>query len=164
MDGLCVSRKLPCVLCKQRLPALLPLPRSRLQAELLTLVLLSPGREWTLTEVHGDEHECLERQAESAGVELVARTPLILTALTVFGALYLVWLGLDTLAHPSTPHARAQQGAGSWVKQAAEGLGISGLNPKVFLLFLALLPTFTDPAARWPLEVQILALGLGSRG
>jgi hypothetical protein len=32
-------------------PPLLPLLRSRLQAELLTLVLLSPGREWTLTEL-----------------------------------------------------------------------------------------------------------------
>ena len=32
-------------------PPLLPLLRSRLQAELLTLVLLNPGREWTLTEL-----------------------------------------------------------------------------------------------------------------
>jgi hypothetical protein len=32
-------------------PPLLPLLRSRLQAELLTLVLLTPGREWTLTEL-----------------------------------------------------------------------------------------------------------------
>jgi predicted nucleotidyltransferase len=34
-------------------PPLLPLLRSRLQAELLTLVLLSPGREWSLTELAG---------------------------------------------------------------------------------------------------------------
>jgi predicted nucleotidyltransferase len=32
-------------------PPLLPLLRSRLQAELLTLVLLTPDREWTLTEL-----------------------------------------------------------------------------------------------------------------
>jgi predicted nucleotidyltransferase len=32
-------------------PALLPLLRSRLQADLLTLVLLAPGREWSLTEL-----------------------------------------------------------------------------------------------------------------
>jgi predicted nucleotidyltransferase len=36
-----------------RPPDLLPLLRSRLQAELLTLILLSPGREWTLTELAG---------------------------------------------------------------------------------------------------------------
>ncbi|HSZ46573.1 MAG TPA: hypothetical protein VK823_14625 [Streptosporangiaceae bacterium] len=34
-------------------PALLPLLRSRLQADLLTLVLLAPGREWSLTELAG---------------------------------------------------------------------------------------------------------------
>jgi predicted nucleotidyltransferase len=34
-------------------PPLLPLLRSRLQAELLSLVLLTPGREWTLTELAG---------------------------------------------------------------------------------------------------------------
>ena len=41
-----------------------------------------------------------------------------------------------------------------------KGAGISGLNPKVFLLFLALLPQFTDPAAPWPLGLQIAVLGL----
>jgi threonine/homoserine/homoserine lactone efflux protein len=39
----------------------------------------------------------------------------------------------------------------SWVRQTAKGVGISGLNPKVFLLFLALLPQFTDSTADWPL-------------
>jgi predicted nucleotidyltransferase len=34
-------------------PALLPLLRSRQQADLLTLVLLAPGREWSLTELAG---------------------------------------------------------------------------------------------------------------
>jgi threonine/homoserine/homoserine lactone efflux protein len=37
---------------------------------------------------------------------------------------------------------------------------VSGLNPKVFLLFLALLPQFTDPTASWPVPMQIIALGL----
>lgn len=97
----------------------------------------------------------------AAGVAaLVAGTPLILTALTTVGGVYLVWLGIGALAHPSVPQSGAQQAAGSWLRQAAKGLGISGLNPKVFLLFLALLPQFTDPGAVWPLAVQIVALGL----
>jgi DNA-binding Lrp family transcriptional regulator len=32
-------------------PPLLPILRSRLQADLLTLILLTPGREWNLTEL-----------------------------------------------------------------------------------------------------------------
>ncbi|MGV1007524.1 MAG: LysE family translocator [Dermatophilaceae bacterium] len=40
------------------------------------------------------------------------------------------------------------------------GLGVSRLNPKVVLLFLALLPQFTDPRGPWPVAGQILALGL----
>jgi predicted nucleotidyltransferase len=55
-------------------PALLPLLRSRLQAELLTLVLLSPGREWSLTELAsraGASLSSAQREmarAEDAGV------------------------------------------------------------------------------------------------
>jgi threonine/homoserine/homoserine lactone efflux protein len=41
-----------------------------------------------------------------------------------------------------------------------KGAGISGLNPKALLLFMALLPQFTDPAADWSLGMQIVLLGL----
>ena len=41
-----------------------------------------------------------------------------------------------------------------------KGAGTSVLNPKVFLLFLALLPQFTEPDAGWPLGLQIVALGM----
>lgn len=37
---------------------------------------------------------------------------------------------------------------------------MSGLNPKVFLLFLALLPQFTDPRGAFPVPAQMIALGL----
>jgi Putative threonine efflux protein len=90
----------------------------------------------------------------------VARSPLVLTALTAAGAVYLVWLGAGTLARPSAPQAGVDEAPGTWVRQAVKGAGISGLNPKVFLLFLALLPQFTDPAAAWPLAAQITVLGL----
>ena len=91
---------------------------------------------------------------------LLARSPLIMTVLTIAGAVYLVWLGVTTLARPSTPHAAAEPVGDSWVEQVAKGAGISGLNPKVFLLFLALMPQFIDPQSSWPVGGQIMLLGL----
>ena len=41
-----------------------------------------------------------------------------------------------------------------------KGLCTSGLNPKVFLLFLALLPQFTDPTGSWSIAMQMSALGM----
>jgi threonine/homoserine/homoserine lactone efflux protein len=91
---------------------------------------------------------------------MVARSPVVLATLTVVGAAYLMWLGFGTLRHPAVPQAGTGEGDESWVRQAAKGAGISGLNPKVLLLFLALLPQFANPAAPWPVPVQIAALGL----
>ena len=90
----------------------------------------------------------------------VAGHPMILWVLTVAGALYLLWLGISMLSHPSLPRSGEMHETDSWVQWAAKGAGISGLNPKVFLLFLALLPQFTDPAASWSVPAQIVALGL----
>lgn len=39
------------------------------------------------------------------------------------------------------------------------GIGASGLNPKVVLLFLAIMPQFISPTAPWPLSLQTAALG-----
>ena len=40
------------------------------------------------------------------------------------------------------------------------GIGVSALNPKGLLVFLALLPQFTNPRWSWPLAVQLGLLGL----
>lgn len=91
---------------------------------------------------------------------VVAGTPAVLTVLTVAGSAYLVWLGVGVLRSPSIPKAGEEPAPGSWVRQVLKGAGISGLNPKLFLLFLALLPQFTDPNGSWPIAGQIVALGL----
>ncbi|WP_116246761.1 LysE family translocator [Nocardiopsis sp. FIRDI 009] len=98
----------------------------------------------------------------AAGVAaLVARTPAVLTALTVTGAVYLVWIGAMTLVRPAAPGVSAEDGAGaSWGARLAQGVGVSGLNPKALLLFMALLPQFTDPEDGWPMGAQIATLGL----
>ena len=97
----------------------------------------------------------------AAGVgALVASVPMVLTVLTVAGAGYLLWLGVMTLRHPAVPVAGDDGAGGSWWRWATKGIGVSGLNPKVFLLFLALLPQFTTRGAAWPLALQIAVLGV----
>lgn len=115
----------------------------------------------------------------AAGVAaLIAETPAVLAALTALGSVYLIWLGATTLAKPGTPAATSGDagdagdgepagtgtGAGAGVissrSRVLKGAGISGLNPKALLLYLALLPQFADRSDAWPLAAQIGVLGL----
>jgi threonine/homoserine/homoserine lactone efflux protein len=112
----------------------------------------------------------------AAGVgALVARSAALLSALTIVGGLYLMWQGAATLARPSAPGgAPGGNGAGASESTPASeshpagtsqatllrGVGVSALNPKGLLLFLALLPQFTSPHGCWPLAVQLGVLGL----
>jgi threonine/homoserine/homoserine lactone efflux protein len=138
------------------------------------LLVVTPGADWAYAIAAGLRHRTVlpavggllaghlaATAVVAAGVAAVlARSPGVMAVLTAAGALYLVWLGLATLARPSAPHVGVEETPGSWVRQAVKGAGISGLNPKVFLLFLALLPQFTDAAAPWPIALQIAVLGL----
>ena len=121
-----------------------------------------------------------------AGVgAVVAGTPAALTVLTLVGGAYLAWQGVTVLRHPSAPTtdhptgaapgvAAGQRPAGSGAAGSgaagsgaadsgwgtvARGVGVSGLNPKALLIFLALLPQFTTPAGAWPLTAQLALLG-----
>lgn len=90
---------------------------------------------------------------------LVARTPAALTVLTVAGGAYLIWRGAASLGrrpHPIGPDERATRTSRATVVQ---GLGVSGLNPKALLLFLALLPQFAQRHGGWPLPAQLALLG-----
>jgi threonine/homoserine/homoserine lactone efflux protein len=91
---------------------------------------------------------------------LVARAPAALSVLTFAGGGYLIWHGMTTMAHPSSPGDPSGPVAqtSNWAT-LVQGIGVSGLNPKALLLFLALLPQFTDSGRRWPLAVQIGVLG-----
>jgi threonine/homoserine/homoserine lactone efflux protein len=97
----------------------------------------------------------------AAGVgALVAGSPAILTGLTLVGGAYLIWHGATTFANPSTPTTPADAPADTDWTTFVKGIGVSGLNPKGLLLFLALLPQFTDPHGNWPIAGQIGVLGL----
>lgn len=104
--------------------------------------------------------------AVTAGLAaIIASSGWILTAISCAGGLYLLWLGVRALLslrrrHDSTAwdtHATPVP-----TRRAAflQGAGVSLLNPKVFLLFLALLPQFASPSASLPIGGQMLVLGL----
>jgi len=138
------------------------------------LFVFTPGADWAYAITAGLRHasvlpavaglvvgHVVATLAVAAGVAAVmVGMPLLLAVLTAAGAAYLVWLGISTFTRPEEPHAAADAGSTSRARQALKGFGVSGLNPKVFLLFLALLPQFTDPNGTWPLAAQILCLGL----
>ncbi|WP_249022785.1 MULTISPECIES: LysE family translocator [Kluyvera] len=137
------------------------------------LLIMTPGADWAYTisaGIHGRRivpavaglmsGHLLATIVVVAGVGvLIAGHPLALSAITLLGAFYLLWLGISLLRHPATVSSASLQ-SGGWNRWVLKGLCISGLNPKVFLLFLALLPQFTDPHGQWPLALQMSALGL----
>lgn len=91
----------------------------------------------------------------AAGVgAVVAKSPASLTGLTIAGGLYLLWCGTRALTNP------AAMGAVRTRAGFVRGIGVSGLNPKGLLLFLAVLPQFTNREWSWPIAGQIGVLGL----
>ncbi|MET9731247.1 LysE family translocator [Streptomyces sp. NPDC006458] len=92
---------------------------------------------------------------------LVAGSPVLLTALTVAGAGYLVWLGWGVLRRPGVPGADEEPMRGGGAGVFLRGATISGLNPKGLLLYLSVLPQFLAvDGGRLPVPVQTAALGL----
>jgi threonine/homoserine/homoserine lactone efflux protein len=122
----------------------------------------------------------------AAGVgAVVGRSPALLGGLTVVGGCYLIWHGATTFARPAAASTArriaapgsAAPGSGAPGSTAAgpaagappgdtgravmvRGLGVSALNPKGLLIFLALLPQFTNPRWGWPVTAQLGLLGL----
>lgn len=97
----------------------------------------------------------------AAGVgSVVANAPAALTALTIAGSLYLVGLGVGTLRRPAVVHTDPSAVAMTSWRWGVKGFGVSGLNPKLLLLFLAILPQFISPTTGLPAGAQITILGL----
>jgi threonine/homoserine/homoserine lactone efflux protein len=136
------------------------------------LLILTPGADWAYTIAAGLRQQSILPSVGgliaghtvvvllvAGGVgALAAGMPVVLTVITVSGALYLVWLGVNMARRPSVPLA-AESSTASLLGQFARGLGISGLNPKVLLLLVTLLPQFVTSTSPWPVAAQILLLG-----
>jgi threonine/homoserine/homoserine lactone efflux protein len=140
------------------------------------LLVMVPGADWAYAITAGIQHRSVLPAISgllagyvaltltvAAGVAaIVVASPHLLNALTAAGAAYLIWLGGSLLAKPAErPETYAvAPAADAWIRNTLRGLGISALNPKALLLFLALLPQFTDPVGTLPLAGQIVALGV----
>ncbi|MFE9393182.1 LysE family translocator [Streptomyces sp. NPDC006784] len=144
------------------------------------LLVLVPGADWAFTITSGLRDRSVVPAVGGlmlgyvgltavvvAGVAaLVARTPGVLTSLTALGAGYLVWLGATTFAGakeaglPQADDDTDAATAGGARSRVLKGAGVSGLNPKALLLYVALLPQFADQHGQWPLAFQIGLLGL----
>lgn len=90
---------------------------------------------------------------------LVAASPVALRAVAIVGAAYLGWLGIQGLRHEDTLGlGLGTRGEVRALKAARDGTLTNLLNPKVILLFVALLPQFVSPA-NGPVSVQLGFLG-----
>jgi threonine/homoserine/homoserine lactone efflux protein len=70
--------------------------------------------------------------AAGVGV-LIARSPAVLTGLTIGGGCYLIWHGARTFARSPAPGAPAGAPARTGRGVLVQGLGVSALNPKGLL-------------------------------
>ena len=139
------------------------------------LFVITPGVDWAYAIASGLRHRAGVLPAVSgmlaghltatfivaAGIAAVlAASEAAMTILTAAGAAYLIWLGISALRHPATPGLNPQSTPTRRGRLFTKGIGISLLNPKVFLLFLALLPQFISTSAPWPVGAQMIALGV----
>ncbi len=91
---------------------------------------------------------------------VVAASPVLLTWFTIAGAAYFIYLGVTLALRPAAvPDATDGTRPGSRWLPFAHGIGISALNPKALLIFLAIMPQFAGTAQPWPLPLQLGMLG-----
>ncbi|MEM9097027.1 MAG: LysE family translocator [Pseudomonadota bacterium] len=90
---------------------------------------------------------------------LMAVMPNLLTAMSLLGSGYLIWMGWRALRLPKTsaPTVLAERSSRVALR---DSLIAELMNPKSVLFFFAFLPQFTDPAAALPIWAQILVLGM----
>ncbi|HSJ50384.1 MAG TPA: LysE family translocator [Actinomycetota bacterium] len=89
---------------------------------------------------------------------LLAASAHLFLILKLLGAAYLVWIGLRSIFGPTNraPDERGEQPRRNALKRFREGLLSNLLNPKVTLLYLALLPQFVAPSGNIVLQSTFL--------
>ena len=90
---------------------------------------------------------------------VVAASATAYTAIKLFGAAYVVWLGVQAIRHRAD--ARLAMGNAAPVRRGHPvriGFTVGATNPKTIVFFVAFLPQFTDPTG--PVALQTVVLGL----
>jgi predicted nucleotidyltransferase len=136
-------------------PPLLPLLRSRLQAELLTLVLLSPGREWSLTELAdragGSVSSAQREMARAAEAGVVSSRRL--------GSTRLVTAARSPLAGPLTELLLRSFGPRQVI--AEEFAGLDGVE--AVYLFGSWAARYAGVRGHPPADIDVLVIGAPDR-
>lgn len=91
---------------------------------------------------------------------VLAQHDYLMRLMTLGGALYIGWLGVGMIRQPTYIQLGAESVAAvdRW-RSFRHGIGVSGLNPKALLFFVAFLPPFTSPHYHWSLVQQIMVMG-----
>ena len=90
---------------------------------------------------------------------IVASSPLLFKILAVAGAAYLAWLGIHGFRDGGAVNLDAQAPPAGLARACREATLCNVLNPKVIVLFLALLPNFVD-SSRDNMTAQLVTLGI----
>ena len=92
---------------------------------------------------------------------LLERSALLFTTVTLAGALYLIWLGIQAIRHReslATAMTSVTAPRHGW-RVLLDGFTVGVTNPKAYILFGALLPQFVDRGAgHVPAQMLLLAL------
>lgn len=149
---------------------------------MMTLMVVLPGPDWAYLIAAGTSGRSIlpplggvllgylvTVAAVAVGIgAVVAAVPWVIVVLTFAAAAYLAYLGVRVLRDPpvvataegeGAPGAPPVAGDRPW-RRLAQGVGVSGLNPKGLLVLVVLLPQFTDASGSWPIPVQLAVLGL----
>ncbi len=120
---------------------------------------LTGGRGTGLAAVSGVQLGLLVHTALAvAGISLlVASSPVLFRGLTVIGAVYLAWLGIQSLRGVGGLEVETGPAPAGAARACREAALCNILNPKVILWFLALLPNFVNPEAG-DVTAQLIAL------
>ncbi|TNB68294.1 LysE family translocator [Arthrobacter sp. BB-1] len=93
---------------------------------------------------------------------VLAGAPGVLGWITLAGAGYLMWLGINTLRtwRGASFTARPDTDGRTRLRTFLQGMGTSGINPKGLLFYVALVPQFVSAEAPLPVPVQSGLLGM----